>query len=148
MIRSTPQHNAESANRSTTTLMPVRITCDNLDVAEEDSSRGTSRIPPWRDDSQIYASRFIIAAFWGSQAGILAVGTLIVFYRGIFFPLSITGFSRTETSLQTESWIWFIVGCYIAAFLGIAIILLIGGAMFSSLFVIYDDGIVDGDEEP
>ena len=118
-----------------------------MDIAEEISSRGTPSLPPWRDDSQIYASRFIIAAFWGSQVGILAVGTFIVFYRGLFDPLGITGRSRTENSLRTESWIWFIVGCSLAAFLGVAIVLLIGGAMFSSLFVIYEEGIADGDGE-
>ncbi|KAL8845724.1 MAG: hypothetical protein Q9221_009131, partial [Calogaya cf. arnoldii] len=84
IVQTVTEHNAGSTNGRNTARM------NTIDVAEENSSRGTPRLPPWRDDSQIYASRFIIAAFWSSQLGILAVGTFIVFHRGLFLPLGIS----------------------------------------------------------
>ncbi|KAL9583277.1 MAG: hypothetical protein Q9212_002800 [Teloschistes hypoglaucus] len=37
-------------------------------VAEDNNeNRGTPHLPPWHDEPRIYASRFIIAAFWGSH---------------------------------------------------------------------------------
>lgn len=141
-MQTVTEDNAGSTNSRNTARLHIIV------VPEENRSPGTTRLPPWRDDSQIYASRFIIAGFWGAQVGILAVGTFIVFHRGLFLPLGISSISRAEKSLRTESWIWFIVGCSLAAFLGVAIVLLTGCAIFSSLFVIYDDGIIGGDAEP
>ena len=46
-----------------------------------------------------------------------------------------------------DSWIWLVFGGTIAAYVGVAIALLTGGAMFSSLFVIDDDDYGMGDEE-
>ncbi|KAL8919767.1 MAG: hypothetical protein Q9208_006633 [Pyrenodesmia sp. 3 TL-2023] len=145
-VQAVTEHDAESANAPNTTPMSVRTTCNTLDIAEENSSRGTTHLPPWRDDSQIYASRFIIAAFWGSQLGILALVTFIVFFPALFIPLGISGQSKIEGTLRTESWIWSIVGCSIAAWIGVAIALLTGGAIFSSLFAVNYDEIIDEDE--
>ncbi len=115
-------------------------------MAEQNIGRGPGRLPPWRDDSQIYASHFIIFAFWGSQVGILALATFIVFYRGLFLPLGIFVRQETRQTLLTNSWIWLIVGCTIGTYILVAIALLVGGSMFSSLFVVDNDEIDEGEE--
>ena len=115
-------------------------------MAEENIGRGPGRLPPWRDDSQIYASHFIVFAFWGSQVGILALATFIVFYRGLFLPPGIFVSRETEQTLLTDSWIWLIVGCTIGTYILVAVALLVGGSMFSSLFVVDYDGMDEGEE--
>ncbi|KAL8765111.1 MAG: hypothetical protein Q9209_007710 [Squamulea sp. 1 TL-2023] len=140
------KHNPDSVNASNATSVLGRATCNTQNIAEEDRIRGITHLPPWRDDSQIYASRFIIFAFWGSQVGILALATFIVFYRGLFLPLGIFVHSKTRQTLLTDSWIWLVVGCAIPLYILVAIALLIGGAMFSSLFVISDNGMDEGEE--
>ncbi|KAL8645186.1 MAG: hypothetical protein Q9226_007411 [Calogaya cf. arnoldii] len=146
MVQTATKHHSDSVNASNAASVLGRATCNTQNTAEEDRIRGTTHLPPWRDDSQIYDSRFIIFAFWGSQVGILALGTFIVIYRGLFLPLGILVHRKTEQTLLTESWIWLIVGCTIALNILVAIALLIGGAIFSSLFVISDDGMDEGEE--
>ncbi|KAL8835783.1 MAG: hypothetical protein Q9170_003177 [Blastenia crenularia] len=146
VVQAVTGHSADAAITSNATSVSTRATGNTLGIVEENISRGLGRPPPWRDDSQIYASRFIIFAFWGSQVGILALGTFIVFYRGLFLPLGIFVHLKTEQKLLTDSWIWMIVGCTIAMSILVMIALLIGGAMFSSLFVINDEGMDQGQE--
>ncbi|KAL8776010.1 MAG: hypothetical protein Q9194_003437 [Teloschistes cf. exilis] len=114
-------------------------------VAEvNNENQGTPHLPPWHDEPRIYASRFIIAAFWGSQVGILALGTFIVLYLGLFFPLGIAGKNETEAKLRSNSWIWIIVGCAVVCWVAVAAGLLVCGAFFSTLF---DFENVEGGEE-
>ena len=91
--------------------------------------------PPWRCDRRIYGSRFVISCFWGSQLGILSLTALfVVFYFELFVPLGVPGFAKLHATLETDFGIWFIVGCTVLAWLGVGMFLLIGGAIFSSLF--------------
>ena len=140
------KRSANATTTSNTISFSTRGTCNGLDMAEENIGRGPGRLPPWHDDSQIYASHFIIFAFWGSQVGILALATFIVFYRGLFLPLGIFVDQETRQTLLTNSWIWLIVGCAIGTYILVAIALLVGGAMFSSLFVADNDEMDAGEE--
>lgn len=91
--------------------------------------------PPWRCDQRIYESRFVISCFWGSQLGILSLTALfVVFYFGLFVPLGVPAFAQLRATLQTDFGIWFIVACTVLAWLGVGVLLLTGGALFSSLF--------------
>ncbi len=146
VVQTVTEGSADGAITSNANPLSSRGTYNTLEMVEEDINRGLGRRPPWRDDSQIYASRFIIFAFWGSQVGILALGTFIVFYRGLFLPLGIFVHRKTAQRLLTDSWIWLIVGCTILMYILVAIALLIGGAMFSNLFVVNDDETDEGEE--
>lgn len=97
--------------------------------------RGLDSLPPWRCDQRIFESRFVINCFWGSQLGILSLTALfVVFYFELFVPLGVSKFAKLHATLQTDFGIWFIVACTILAWLGVAMLLLTGGALFSDLF--------------
>ncbi|KAL8869716.1 MAG: hypothetical protein Q9174_004062 [Haloplaca sp. 1 TL-2023] len=133
------ERNAEAPATSNAPTPSTRGASNASDRSEDNTIRRSDRPPPWRDDSRIYASRFIIFAFWGSQVGILALATFIVAYRGLFLPLGTLVYSETQQTLLTDSWIWLIVGCTISMYVLVAIALLVCGAIFSSLFVVDDD---------
>lgn len=114
---------------------------DTRNLGEPNSS------PPWRCDQKIYESRFVISCFWGSQLGILSLTALfVVFYFELFVPLGVPGFAKLRATLQTDFGIWFIVACTVLAWLGVGILLLTAGALFSSLFRL-DPGS-SGEREP
>ncbi|KAI4217823.1 MAG: hypothetical protein L6R36_009258 [Xanthoria steineri] len=140
------RRSANAAITSNTISISTRGTCNGLDMAEENIGRGPGRLPPWRDNSQIYASHFIIFAFWGSQVGVLALATFIVFYRGLFLPLGIFVRQETRQTLLKNSWIWLIVGCAIGTYVLVGIALLVGGSIFSSLFVVDNDELDEVEE--
>lgn len=97
--------------------------------------RDPNSSPPWRCDQRIYSSRFVISCFWGSQLGILSLTALfVVFYFELFVPIGVPSFAKLHATLQTDFGIWFIVASTVLAWLGVAILLLTGGALFSSLF--------------
>lgn len=98
-------------------------------------TRDPNSLPPWRCDQRIYESRFVISCFWGSQLGILSLTALfVVFYFELFVPLGVPGFAQLRATLQTDFGIWFIVACTVLGWLGVGVLLLTGGALFSSLF--------------
>ena len=110
------------------------------------SPRDPNYSQPWRCDQRIYESRFVISCFWGSQLGILSLTALfVVFYFELFVPLGVPSFAKLHATLQTDFGIWFIVGCTVLAWLGLAMLLLTGGALFSSLFRLDVD--VSGEQE-
>ncbi|KAL8630739.1 hypothetical protein Q9189_003580, partial [Teloschistes chrysophthalmus] len=143
----TTEDNSKPAEDGPSTAAESPQTTPDLSgtVAEvNNENQGTPHLPPWHDEPRIYASRFIIAAFWGSQVGILALGTFIVLYLGLFFPLGIAGKNETEAKLRSNSWIWIIVGCAVVCWVSVAAGLLVCGAFFSTLF---DFENVEGGEE-
>lgn len=109
-------------------------------------NQNQGNIPPWHCDETIYDSHFVIFSFWGSQAGILALITLlfIIFYFGLFLPWWAPGKSQHESTLQTDFGIWFIVGITLLGWVVVGVTLRTGGAMFSSLFSV-DKGLATDD---
>ena len=119
----------------------LRIRSQPLAIPHEatkpEASRERTKVskPPWRRDKVIYESRFVHFSFWGSQLGILSLAALfIVFYFELFVDWSVPGHSKLQSTLKTDYGIWFIVGCTILGWVGMAVFLLMGGAIFSSLF--------------
>ncbi|KAL8947320.1 MAG: hypothetical protein Q9222_006386 [Ikaeria aurantiellina] len=91
--------------------------------------------PPWKCNRRLYNSRFIIAAFWGSQLGILALGVILVlFYFQLSVPIEVSDLLKLQATIATDYGIWFLVGCAVVGWLGTAVILLLLGACFSSVF--------------
>ena len=89
-------------------------------------------------------SRFVRFSFYGAQIGILSlIALFIVFYFGLFVPLGVPGHAQWKATLETDFGIWFIVGCTILGWVGMAVLLLIGGAFSSSVFHV-NEGLSDG----
>ena len=114
---------------------PVTLNAEPRPDGNEDHRAIPRRKPPWQCDKTIYESRFVRSCFWGSQLGILSLTALfIVFYFELFVPLGVPGRLKLQATLQTDYGIWFIVGCTILGWVGMAILLLTCGALGSSLF--------------
>ena len=130
----TNPYDANSVSRQNKSR-PVSIPNVNAELERNDDRRVPRQEPPWRCDRRIYESRFVQSCFWGSQIGILSLGALfVVFYCQLFFPIGIPAHSKLQSTLATDFGIWFIVGCTILGWSGMAVLLLIIGAIFSSLF--------------
>ncbi|KAL8791168.1 MAG: hypothetical protein Q9195_006007 [Heterodermia aff. obscurata] len=119
-----------------------RETSANIDntagAGDEEQSRAhEQQLPPWRCDARIYSSRFIRSSFWGSQLGILGLGAIfVILYFQLSIPESASNYSKLQVTIATDYGLWFIVGCTVLGWLGMAALLLCAGAMFSSLFKI------------
>ena len=128
-----------SKNRMSQHQNNTEATTNTARTAERDQEQSIARRqqPPWKCDKRIYESRFIRSAFWASQLGIFGLWFIfIILYFQLFIPVSVSNHSKLQVTIATDYGLWFIVSCTILGWLGMAILLLFAGAIFSSLFKI------------
>ena len=112
-------------------------TNNELTAEGGDAEQNRQLPPPWKCDRRIYSSRFIRSAFWGSQLGIFGLGVIfVILYFQLSIPVSVSNHSKLQVTIATDYGLWFIVGCSVLGWLGMATLLLCAGASFSSLFKI------------
>ena len=104
-------------------------------ISEQDGDhRGIPKTdPPWRSDETLFKSRFIRSSFWGSQVGI-AGALYFIFSSELFIPIGIQSRPERQATIDSDYGFWFVMGCAIVSWLMVALLLLIGGATFSSAF--------------
>lgn len=125
----------QAVNDISIQIQPLATPNEDTKPEGDNDRRDPTSEPPWRCDKRIYESRFVRSCFWGSQLGILSLTALfVVFYFELFVLLGVPSLFKLHATLETDFGIWFIVGSTILAWLGVGMVLLIGGAMFSSLF--------------